>query len=344
MATSPARLGRLFAQLLISALVIGGAVLFNLELGPLVVQGALSEGWPTTAGSIVSSQVTSEVNDDGTRMYGAEVRYRYTVDGSAHESSRISFGWMGSSIQSQAQARVDRHPVGKKVRVHYDPSRPGEAVLEPGISDGAGAAFCLLMVFNVLSLLMAVGLVSTLSGKSGRPLGGLVRGAVQSYIRLSNKGDTFALTCWLTIFGFAGVTFILGVPSMLFDWSGWVPIIGLLIVLAAVPFVAVSVYRAHKRHAYELRIDEAKGWILLPKPSPLQEPIPFASIVGLSTAPSDDSPGSVDVLLELRLPGEGVTQNTRLVCLPADEAQEVADRIRANLEPFLERGQLVRSA
>jgi hypothetical protein len=84
---------------------------------------------PTT-GTILSSQVTSSSDSDGT-TYGFGVRYRYIVSGQTFESDRYAFGAGKSSDgHKRASELVRRHPVGSTFTVYYDPAKPQEAVVD----------------------------------------------------------------------------------------------------------------------------------------------------------------------------------------------------------------------
>jgi hypothetical protein len=63
-------------------------------------------------------------------------------------NGNVHFGSMRSSDPSMARTILQRYPVGKPVTVYYNPARPQQAVLEPGV---AGVAW----VLPALGLLFA---------------------------------------------------------------------------------------------------------------------------------------------------------------------------------------------
>ena len=89
-----------------------------------------SHHWPTTEGTVVSAQV---VRPSGkSTKYIAEIGYTYQVGGKEYSSknfratsARGTSGW--------AKQVVEQHPVGAMVPVHYNPNKPEDAVIEPGL-------------------------------------------------------------------------------------------------------------------------------------------------------------------------------------------------------------------
>ncbi len=99
---------------------------------PMVEQAKASENWPTTEGIIKSSEVIEKREDNGL-MYSANIVYSYTVNGQTIESNQVWFSAnYSSSNRQEFQRTVIDYPVGKKVKVYYDPDDPVVAVLNPG--------------------------------------------------------------------------------------------------------------------------------------------------------------------------------------------------------------------
>ena len=86
-------------------------------------------------------------------MYRAEVSYCYNVNNQEFVAGRTRFGdWLQLSWSTPAARVVRRYPRGSTVLVHYDPSDPKEAVLEPGASWYVGGALAFGLLFAVLGL------------------------------------------------------------------------------------------------------------------------------------------------------------------------------------------------
>jgi len=101
----------------------------------LIANARLSLSWPTTTGTVVHSEVTShDSRSDGktTRMYSADVHYRYTVNGGQYSSDRVTLGDSSTSSAGGKQEIVGRYPAGARVMVYYDPDYPQSALLEAG--------------------------------------------------------------------------------------------------------------------------------------------------------------------------------------------------------------------
>ena len=98
-------------------------------------QAQASQSWPSVIGIVVGSTVTarSSTDSDGNHStsYYPIVQYEYEVVGHTYRSDRVSFGFAtGSRSPAAAQAIADRYVSGNKIRVYYEASNPGQAVLE----------------------------------------------------------------------------------------------------------------------------------------------------------------------------------------------------------------------
>ena len=87
-----------------------------------------SAAWPVVNGQIVTSEVTTHTDREGT-TYSDRIKYVYTVDGVEYQSSVVVIG----GHEYSAHNVVARYPLNAKVSVAYDPSKPSRAVLEPGV-------------------------------------------------------------------------------------------------------------------------------------------------------------------------------------------------------------------
>lgn len=117
----------------------GGVLLANGLLD--FVRAVSSRDWPTAEGTIVSSEVDSETRSVGDGQSSTscwpKVGYDYTVNDKTYSGDTIAFSSLRSgphigSGRAEAQVVVDRYPVGKQVRVYYNPKDPEIAALESG--------------------------------------------------------------------------------------------------------------------------------------------------------------------------------------------------------------------
>ena len=127
-----------------------------------------SHTWPTVMGTIVSSELESDVNrhpgHKPIETYSAAIRYAYEVGGKAYESDQIQLGGTSETSQPKEFERmVARYPEGKRVKVFYDPADPATATLEPG---ELGGIFNMAMVAGGFILVGGVIVALTIWGKN----------------------------------------------------------------------------------------------------------------------------------------------------------------------------------
>ena len=118
-----------------------------------------------SAAILVSARALSVSSNAKALSYTPALRYAYAVGGVRYESSAIvpiSAGLdigvfrtgMDFHTEAEAQAVLERFPVGSTVPVHYDPAKPSDAVLirtnpalyhQLGIGAFVSAILCLLV-------------------------------------------------------------------------------------------------------------------------------------------------------------------------------------------------------
>ena len=103
--------------------------------------------WPTTDGSIINStySMTHESRERNNHhvlvtFYWPSVSYHYLVNNISYTSTKITLISSGSENYDSVATILNRYPVGQMVTVHYNPTNPAQAVLEPG-TQGAAWAF-----------------------------------------------------------------------------------------------------------------------------------------------------------------------------------------------------------
>ncbi|MCW5592764.1 MAG: DUF3592 domain-containing protein [Burkholderiales bacterium] len=118
-------------------------------------QSSQAARWHKATGRVVASRTEgrgSRANPGAVSVlvYEPVVEYAYTVGGREYRGTRLSFGASVAATKSWAEGKAAAYPVEREVTVHYDPSNPAEAVLEPGGSFAwGGLSFAL--VFLVLA-------------------------------------------------------------------------------------------------------------------------------------------------------------------------------------------------
>lgn len=102
------------------------------------ITGLRSRRWPTTIGTVTATGVDAHAGDRGQgTSYVPGLQYEYTIDGTSFVSTRYALvgGEPGFDNRDEALAWLEeKYPVDAEVTVHYDPDRPGRAVLSPGAS------------------------------------------------------------------------------------------------------------------------------------------------------------------------------------------------------------------
>ena len=93
-----------------------------------------SLSWPSTDGEVISSSVSSESSgtyDNPNSTFRANIKYRYEVGSRTLTNDKICVGGqLQISFKSKAEQTCRTYPTGKSVRVHYNPRKPSDSVLE----------------------------------------------------------------------------------------------------------------------------------------------------------------------------------------------------------------------
>ena len=158
----------LITVVLLAALGLG---VYLVQRGLQSVETALeSKRWPITDGTITRSSVkvsVTRVREKGrdvpnkqSRTYSPDIEYRYTVDGQQQTGTRVSVEDASIGTQASAKRIVDQYPVGKTIKVSYQPEQPAVSVLEPGDWTGTYRWFVPGGGLALISLLLVRGIWS----------------------------------------------------------------------------------------------------------------------------------------------------------------------------------------
>ena len=93
------------------------------------------------------------------RPHAAQVFYSYSVNGEDHFESRFSLGGGSAALQASNRAEAlaegeKAYPIGSEITVYYNPDKPSEAVLAPGVNWGSFVPAILGLLFGPPSLLL----------------------------------------------------------------------------------------------------------------------------------------------------------------------------------------------
>lgn len=118
--------------------------------------GQQSLAWPTTDGHLWQCSLEEEHHKFKGGEYTswrAAVEYSYTVEGKSFTSRQLSFGSNNSTLREKQKQICDILKKSSRVKVHYQPSNPGNAVLIVG-SDNNGSS---CITFGIIWLLIVTG-------------------------------------------------------------------------------------------------------------------------------------------------------------------------------------------
>lgn len=161
---NPARFFLLFA-LFWSALVL----VFDGFIAHAFINQIRSLGYASTPGHIISSEITSSSDSDGT-TYGAKVVYEFDVSGRHYQSERVRFGQASDSSGRWAHETVRTFKPGEVKPVYYDRTDPERSVLQTGVAGQDWFMALFLTPFNVAMVFLWAMVVQT--RRPAPPLGG----------------------------------------------------------------------------------------------------------------------------------------------------------------------------
>ena len=115
-----------------------------------------SQKWLPMEGQITESivQVTRRRKKND---YYPKVAYTYSVLGETYTCKGVALGAIqGSSSQAKIQAQVEQYPLGQRVVVYYNPHRPAQATLEPGVTKGAWGTLVMGVISSVTGIFVLI--------------------------------------------------------------------------------------------------------------------------------------------------------------------------------------------
>ncbi len=144
----------LFSLLIVGGMALGMTALLGIGLKN-IWRGIASSRWPTTEAVVTKVEMTSQTTRDNrsqrsSTTYNADLEFRYLVNRRTHTTDQVRWGQtLGSGDPAEAVVQALNYPEGRRVAVYYNPSKPEEAVVRPGLTGSAfllpGAAIAFLM-------------------------------------------------------------------------------------------------------------------------------------------------------------------------------------------------------
>lgn len=124
-------------RLLMTIICLAGGVYFLIQGAGLASEALASDQWPTANGRIVTCDIVPRTGGlaaaSSEVKYEARIFYTYDVGGIEYEGNRLAVGQI-SKARTQPDAVARKYPVGRYVKVAYDPENPLAATLEPGLN------------------------------------------------------------------------------------------------------------------------------------------------------------------------------------------------------------------
>ena len=119
-----------------------------------------SKNWLSTSGKIIRSELDAQTRADEngyeTTTYIANVIFQYVVNDSTFEGDCINFDYgIRTSNKHLEKLVVEQYPVGRQVRVYYDPDDPQQAVLEKRV-DRVFTTILVSSVFILIGVIVAL--------------------------------------------------------------------------------------------------------------------------------------------------------------------------------------------
>jgi hypothetical protein len=112
--------------------------------------------WEQTTGEIVESRVGVYYSSEGDEMGRPFIRWTYIVNGRRYYGELPDMGYY------RAKALVSKYPKGRRVEVHYNPTKPEESVvkgLEGFVNLGSRSSPFFLLISLLLMLLLLLPLI-----------------------------------------------------------------------------------------------------------------------------------------------------------------------------------------
>jgi hypothetical protein len=108
---------------------------------------------------VVKSENTTGkgTNKRRTVTYHAKIHFKYSVKGKSFTSNNVTFG---QSTKGAGEI-VNHYPIGKKIKVFYNPQDPKVAVLEPGVSMSSYLFLGFGILFSLMGLIFLIRFVRT---------------------------------------------------------------------------------------------------------------------------------------------------------------------------------------
>lgn len=139
-------------------LIVGGGFIY-VSLSTMATASQM-QSWPSVNGTILSSNVTSQIvynNNPNTGYsqqteYSPSVKYSYVVNGQNLTGDSINQFGFSTGFYSVAQQAAAKYRVGNQTPVYYNPSNPSQSFLQR-----SNGTFSWGLVFLVMGIVILIG-------------------------------------------------------------------------------------------------------------------------------------------------------------------------------------------
>jgi hypothetical protein len=122
-----------------------------------VINSLRAKRWTMTIGRIIHSEVCiSHDTDDSVDTYRPNIVFEYSVFGEKFICDRLFFGVkiMTNNNLINSKKLVEKYSVYKEVAVYFNPDKPKQSVIEPGIHIVLGSLFVVSICFIAIGASM----------------------------------------------------------------------------------------------------------------------------------------------------------------------------------------------
>lgn len=137
---------------------IAGLILFIIGFKMLVISSYsiansfMAREWTMTKGRIIHSDVYTSESAGEASSYRPNIVFEYSVFGEKFICDRLFYGVdiMSSLNLGNSKKLIKKYPVNKEVTVYYNPDKPKQSVVEPGLHFG----LCILFFVAVCMVII----------------------------------------------------------------------------------------------------------------------------------------------------------------------------------------------
>ena len=138
-------------------LIIGFAILCITVFA--ISNSVSAKEWSIIMGKVIKSDIyKSQFGGESNAGYRPDIAFEYTVNGEKYISDRLYYGVkiMSSFNWIRSRKLIEKYPVNKEVKVYFNPNKPSESVVEPGIHFDLGVIFILAILFVIVGFLLYI--------------------------------------------------------------------------------------------------------------------------------------------------------------------------------------------